>query len=265
MKAHPEEYRDQKNPPRRINQIKDAFGERRAAELKSSEIEEWLDSVQEDRELSNATINKLRGTFSMIYKHGKREDLTNVNPVADVPLRAIEDTIARFLSVDEEKRLRAVLEARIADNANHPVLRDEALERLLEFDISIRSGMRKSEQFNLRWPDINFKRRITRLRKTKNGKPRNAFLINDTVRALKQLREIYDRRIEREQKQGIPRMNVCSRRTRTKSGGWQPSKKRRSRITAGTITGTRFVAVSFKLVCTSKLCKRLQATRASLQ
>lgn len=77
------------------------------------------------------------------------------------------------------------------------------MERLFEFDISIRSGMRKSEQFNLRWPDIKFKRRIMRLRKTKNGKPRNAFLIDDTVRALKQLREIYDRRIERQQKQGI--------------------------------------------------------------
>jgi integrase len=92
-----------------------------------------------------------------------------VNPAADVPLRPIEDTIERFLSVDEETRLRAVLEADIAAHANHPVLKDEALERLFEFDISIRSGMRKSEQFNLRWPDIKFKRRIMRLRKTKNG------------------------------------------------------------------------------------------------
>jgi hypothetical protein len=36
--------------------------------------------VQEDRELANATINKLRGTFSMLYKHGKRKGLVNVNP-----------------------------------------------------------------------------------------------------------------------------------------------------------------------------------------
>jgi hypothetical protein len=75
VKAHPDEYRDQKNPPRRIDRIKTAFGERLAAELKTSEIEEWLDSVQEDGDLANATINKLRGTFSMLYKHGKRKDL----------------------------------------------------------------------------------------------------------------------------------------------------------------------------------------------
>jgi integrase len=52
------------------------------------------------------------------------------------------------------------------------VLKDEALERLLEFDLSIRSGMRKSEQYNLRSPDVDFKRKVMRLRKTKNGKPR---------------------------------------------------------------------------------------------
>ena len=45
--------------------------------------------MQEDRELANATINKLRGTFSMLYKHGKRKGPVDVNPAEDVPL---EDT-----------------------------------------------------------------------------------------------------------------------------------------------------------------------------
>jgi site-specific recombinase XerD len=203
VKAHPDEYRDQKNPPRRICEVKAAFAGRHAKDIKSSEIEEWLDSVREDRELSNATINKLRGTFSMLYKHGKRKDLVGVNPAADVPLREIGEQIERFLSIAEEKRLRTVLEADIAAHAAHPVLQDEAVERLLEFDISLRSGMRKSEQYNLRWPDIDFKRRIMRLRKTKNGKPRNAFMIDDTMKALKQLYEIWQRRSERERKQGL--------------------------------------------------------------
>lgn len=201
--AHPEEYRDQKNPPRRIKKIRDMFGEREAAKLKSSEIEDWLDTVQEDNEISNATVNKLRGTFSMLYKHGRRKDLVDVNPAADVPLREIGEAIERFLSVAEEKRLRAVLQKQIEEHSDHPVLRDEAMERLLEFDISIRSGMRKSEQYNLCWPDLDYARKIMRLRKTKNGKPRNAFMIADTVRAFKQLHEIYLRRIARLRKQGI--------------------------------------------------------------
>jgi site-specific recombinase XerD len=143
----------------------------------------------------------------MLYRHGKRKYLIDVNPAADVPLRDIGETVERFLSEEEEKCIRAVLEADITAHAKHLVLRDEAIERLLEFDISLRSGMRKSEQYNLCWPDLDYKRRIMQLRKTKNGKPRNAFLIDDTISAFKQLNEIYLRRVERHREQGLETSN----------------------------------------------------------
>jgi site-specific recombinase XerD len=193
VKAHPEEYRDQTNPPKRIAEIKAMFGDRDATKLKSSEIEDWLDEIQEERDLANATINKMRGTFSMVFKHGKRKDLVNVNPAADVPLRDVgQGIVERFLGADEEKRLRKVLQQKIDshDPIKQPELRKQAIHRLLEFEVSLKSGMRRSEQYNLRWGDVDFERRIMRLRKTKNGKPRNAFIIDDAAKALKQLREL---------------------------------------------------------------------------
>ncbi|MDR3799704.1 MAG: site-specific integrase [Terracidiphilus sp.] len=193
VKAHPEEYRDQTNPPKRIAEIKEMFGDHAAAALKSSEIENWLDEIHEERNLANATINKMRGTFSMIFKHGKRKDLANVNPAADVPLRDVgHGIVERFLSTDEEKRLREVLQRKIDshDPIKQPELRKQAIHRLLEFEVSLKSGMRRSEQYNLRWGDVNFDRRIMRLRKTKNGKPRNAYIIDDVAAALKQLRDL---------------------------------------------------------------------------
>lgn len=192
VKAHPEEYRDQVNPPKRIAEIRRVFGDRRADTLKSSEIEAWLDEIHEGRELANATINKMRGTFSMIYKHGKRKDLVDANPAADVPLRDVGHGVERFLSPEEEKRLRKVLQQRIDshDPVKQPELRKQAIHRLLEFEVSLKSGMRRSEQYNLQWGDVDFERRIMRLRKTKNGKPRNAFIIDDVATALKQLREL---------------------------------------------------------------------------
>ncbi|HEV2322455.1 MAG TPA: tyrosine-type recombinase/integrase, partial [Terracidiphilus sp.] len=192
VRAHPEEYRDQVNPPKRIAEIKKVFGERNAKKLKCPEVEDWLDEIQEDRELANATINKMRGSFSMIYKHGKRKDLVSVNPAADVPLRDVGQGIERFLSADEEKRLRKVLQRHIDthDPVEHPELRKQAIHRLLEFEVSLKSGMRRSEQYNLQWGEVDFDRRIMRLRKTKNGKPRNAFIIDDVAAALKQLREL---------------------------------------------------------------------------
>ena len=192
VKAHPEEYRDQTNPPKRIAEIKAMFGEREATKLKPSEIEDWLDAIQEDRELANATVNKMRGTFSMIYRYGKRKDLVNVNPAVDVPLRDVGNGVERFLTDEEEKRLRRVLQRNINahDPISHPELRKQAIHRLLEFEVSLKSGMRRSEQYNLRWGDVDFERRIMRLRKTKNGKPRNAFIIDDVAKALKQLGDL---------------------------------------------------------------------------
>jgi site-specific recombinase XerD len=192
VKAHPEEYRDQIYPPKRVAEIRNAFGERNAATLKSSEIEAWFDEIQGDRELANATVNKMRGTFSMLYKHGRRRDLVEVNPAADVPLRDVGQGIERFLSIEEEKRLRDVLQRSIEshDPIKQPELRKQAIHRLLEFEVSLKSGMRRSEQYNLRWGDVDFERRIMRLRKTKNGKPRNAFIIDDVAKALKQLRDL---------------------------------------------------------------------------
>jgi site-specific recombinase XerD len=152
------------------------LGDRDATKLKSSEIEDWLDEIQEERDLANATVNKMRGTFSMVFKHGKRKDLVNVNPAADVPLRDVgHGTVERFLGADEEKRLRNVLQQKIdsRDPIKQPELRKHAIHRLLEFEVSLKSGMRRSEQYNLRWGDVDFERRIMRLRKTKNGKPRN--------------------------------------------------------------------------------------------
>jgi site-specific recombinase XerD len=192
IKKNPDEYRDQVNPPRRIEQIRNAFAGRIAAEVTTPEVEDWLEDVQEDREVANATINKLRSTFSMFYKHGKRRGIIDVNPAEDVPLKDTGNGIERYLLVDEEKALRKVLKSDIEshDPKRQPILREQATQRLLEFDVSIRSGMRRSEQYNLIWPDVSFERKTMRLRKTKNGKPRNAYIIADVEKALKEMKKL---------------------------------------------------------------------------
>lgn len=206
VRSHPDEYRDQKNPPRRIREVCKAFEGREAAEITAPEIEEWLNDVQDDRELANATINKLRGTFSMLYKHGKRRGLVDVNPAEDVPLKDPGNGIERFLSKDEEVRLREVIDRDIAacDPERHPEMRKQAIHRKIEFEVSILSGMRRSEQYNLRWVDVDFDRLIMRLRMTKNGKPRNAFIIEDVRKALLALKDLdVHRRASKEKSDGL--------------------------------------------------------------
>ena len=82
------------------------------------------------------------GTFSIIFQHGKRNDLANVNPAADVPLRDVgHGIVERFLGTDEEKRLREVLQRKIDshDPIKQPELRKQAIHRLLN-SISLKSG-----------------------------------------------------------------------------------------------------------------------------
>ena len=135
----------------------------------------------------------------MIYKHGKRKDLVTVNPAADIPLRDPGNGVERFLTPKEEQRLRRVLQKWIDshDPTDQPELRKQAVHRLLEFEVSLKSGMRRSEQYHLRWGDVDFERRIMRLRQTKNGKPRNAFIIDDVGSALEQLKRLDLRRRDR--------------------------------------------------------------------
>lgn len=84
----------------------------------------------------------------MLYKHGRRKDLVEVNPAADVPLRDVEQGVERFLSDEEEKRLRNVLQQSIDshDPIKQPELRKQAIHRLLELEVSLKSGIRRAEQ-----------------------------------------------------------------------------------------------------------------------
>lgn len=128
---------------------------------------------------------QVAGTVSKIYRHARRRNLTEANPEAHVPLRKIGNVSERFLSAAEETRLRKVLQDDIDSHEAHPELRKEAVERLVEFKVSILTGMRKGEQYNLRWSDVDFERGIMRLRLTKNGRPRKAYMIEEVARFCK--------------------------------------------------------------------------------
>ena len=147
VKSHPDEYLDQRNPPRRIEEILQGVREKGSCRDHSARDRRLPAAVQEDRELANAIINKLRSTFSMLYKHGKRKDLVNLNPAEDVPSRTPGTVSRGSCRWTRSGGLRAVLTRNIeaCDPEKHPELRKQAIERMIEFDVSIRSRMRRSE------------------------------------------------------------------------------------------------------------------------
>jgi len=78
---------------------------------------------------------------------------------------------------DEEARLRAVI------LRNHP-------EHMLEFEVALHTGMRPSEQYSLRWPQVDLARKLVTIPKSKNGKTRHIPLNSVAVAAFKVLEQL---------------------------------------------------------------------------
>jgi site-specific recombinase XerD len=184
---NPKQYRDQHNPPIRINRIKKEFGSRPAAGIRPYEIADWLEGLK----VSPATSNRYRTVFSSIYVYGKRRDKVSVNPARDVKQQKVTTKLIRWLDDAEEIRLRKVLQADVdACGPRHERLRKRMLHHIYELDVALGTGMRRSEQYSLTWEDINFERREIPLDLTKHGDGRVVLMNSGVVRAMQGLRDI---------------------------------------------------------------------------
>jgi integrase len=194
--SRPDAYRDQLNPPRRIEAIRSKFGSREATSIRPFEISDWLDSMKR----KPATLNKMKSTISTLYQHGKHRDKVKVNPARDVKQRNVGGGVIRFLTPEEETRLRNVLSAQM-ENKNELWQYKEAQvrHRICELDVALGTGMRKGEQYGLRWRDVDFENRQIVLRDTKNGSDRIVYMIDDVFAAFETLRALALGRCEKGQ------------------------------------------------------------------
>lgn len=194
IQSKPNAYKDQRNSPYRIGLIKKTFGDRPAASIRPYEIADWLDTLGK----APATLNRYKVTFSSIYRYGKQRDKIQVNPAREVTQQKLNNGVIRYLKPEEERRLRAVLQAAVdgcgPQNAQR---RKRLLHRIYELDVALGTGMRKSEQYGLRWTDVDFDRRVITLRDTKNGSSRTVPMIEDVLFAFKQLKKLSLKRKDR--------------------------------------------------------------------
>jgi len=198
IQSRPNVYKDQRNPPYRIGLIKKHFGHRPAASVRPYEISDWLDTLGR----APATVNRYKVTFSSIYRYGKQRDKVQVNPAREVSQLKLNNGVVRYLKPEEEKRLRAVLQSAVDEcGPQNEQRKKRLLHRIYELDIALGTGMRKGEQYGLRWRDIDFTRRVITLRDTKNGSSRTVPMIEDVYKAFKQLKKLSlerkDRAIDR--------------------------------------------------------------------
>ncbi|MDE1156351.1 MAG: tyrosine-type recombinase/integrase [Acidobacteriaceae bacterium] len=186
IQSHPKQYKDQYNAIYRVRRVKEAFGDRLAKSIRPFEIADWLDSLNR----APATLNHFKVAWSSIYRYGKELDKVDVNPAREVRLKRVNNGVIRFLTPAEEKRIRAVLQHPIdACGPNNEQRKRRLLHRVYELDIALGTGMRRGEQYGLRWRDIDFERRVIILVDTKNGDNRTVPMIDDVIFAFRELKK----------------------------------------------------------------------------
>lgn len=160
---------------------------------------QWLSSGNKA-----STVNRKITTLKGLFARALEWKNVSTSPLADMPdLPVDENKNPRYLSLDEEQRLFAQLDARESrmraeresanrwrQQRNKPLLPDLGqqtyADHLKPMVITLlKTGVRRGELFNLKWKDVSFSTRHLTATYTKNGKSRNVPLHHSLEEALK--------------------------------------------------------------------------------
>jgi site-specific recombinase XerD len=180
IKYSEKHHTDTRNVTGRVKRILPAFGHRVAETIKPAEIDNWLSSNTK----TNATANRYRATFSLIFREALRNGKVSSNPARLVRQRKEGNGRLRWLKSDEEQVLRAAIMEDYADESFAD-----------ELTISLGTGMRLSEQFLLEWKQVDFKRKEVHLLKTKNGDARDIPMNTNVLAAFDRMKAITGHRL----------------------------------------------------------------------
>jgi site-specific recombinase XerD len=164
-----------------LNRLATAFKallDKRLDEITGLDVERWR-AGEIERGLSLETINRDISSIKAAFNRAVDWELIGTNPLAKVKKSRTDDCLkVRFLSDDEEARLRAALdkreERRCAERDSANRWRSErgyvllsSLRQLTFTDhvkplvlLSINTGCRRGELFDLTWENVNLDRRI---------------------------------------------------------------------------------------------------------
>jgi integrase len=158
----------------RVELIRSGLGSSGVDTITPQQISRWLNKTRRDHDWRPATANRYKALISLAFRLGIENGKCQQNPARMVRRLRENNERIRFLSKDEEKRLRAAIET------DHP-------ERMVELDIVLHTGMRKGEQYGLNWEDVDLVARRITLRQTKNGSVRHIPLNQTALRAFQAL------------------------------------------------------------------------------
>jgi len=165
----------------KLDLIRDAFGSSEVSSITPQDISRWLTRSVRERKWKPATANRYKAFLSLCFRLGIENGKCSQNPARFVRRLRENNERVRFLSDEEEKRLREAIQS-------------ECPEHIPDLDVALNTGMRKGEQYGLNWKDVDLHARRLTLRETKNGSVRHIPLNSVAMEAFKTLAKRTGRR-----------------------------------------------------------------------
>lgn len=141
----------------RLQMVRAWFKGHPAAAVTPQMITEKLNVIEKDH--APATLNRYRAILSTVYQWAVRNGKMNINPARLVRLRRENNERVRYLTSGQEAAVRASI-------------RKDFPKREPEFDLALHTGMRRGEQYGLRWSEVDLARGVITIVRSKNGNPR---------------------------------------------------------------------------------------------
>lgn len=153
-----------------------ALGKQSAAAVTPQAVERVLSKLAVERAWEPASFNRYKAYLSLAYRLGVENGLVTINPARLVRQRHEDNARIRWLSSEEETRLRATVAAYYPNE-------------LPTLDLSLHTGMRRKEQYGLTWDCVDFARRQLTIPRSKHGGIRYIPLDDTAAAALGQLKQ----------------------------------------------------------------------------
>jgi integrase len=150
-------------------QLKPFFGSMKLASIRRSDVIRFIH--QREAKMASGTVLKEMGVLRRLLNVAVDLEKISVNPAQRVPLPKAPEGRTRYLTPEEWTRVFTACRIAPLDDDSAQWLQQAA-------GLAISLGARRGELWLTTVPDVDLHRRQVALRKTKNGKPRTAY-IND--------------------------------------------------------------------------------------
>lgn len=155
----------------RMEKLLNRFRDRAADSITPQELEQHLAQTAEESNWAPATVNRYRALISLVFRLAIESGKVKENPARLVKHRQENNARVRWLSAEEEVRLRAAVSATCP-------------EHMPELDLALNTGLRLGELYGMEWENVNLARRVLTIPRPKNGEMRHVPLNGPALAAL---------------------------------------------------------------------------------